>query len=64
MNSTRLLQHIGEARMAVHYGQPEVTVSAGATYVRVWREGPGIEGITVDFLCNRALAAAEQHSAD
>jgi hypothetical protein len=49
---TLLWDAIGDARMAVHYGQQEVTVDVGVTHVRVWRQGPDIEGIKVDFLLN------------
>jgi len=53
MKATTLLwDRIGDARMAVYYGQQEVTVDVGVTHVRVWREGPGIEGIRVEFLRN------------
>ena len=52
MKTTTLWESIDDARMAVHYGQQELTVHDGVTHVRVWRESAGIEGIKVEFLLN------------
>jgi hypothetical protein len=51
--TTSLWELIGEAKMAVQRGQQhEVLIDIAATHVRVWRQGPGIEGIKVEFLRN------------